>query len=161
MQCARHPRTETYVRCSKCDTPICADCMVTGPVGIRCRKCAQPSSSPLFKPQPIGLIRAGGGALLAALLLGWVTRLLPLIGGAAFGYVVGEVVLRAGGRKRGRLMEYLAGGGAALGVLLYNIIPVLLTGRWLWLIFHPLQLLFILGALALAVVCAVGRVRYL
>ena len=63
MQCARHPRTETYVRCSKCDTPICGDTMVTGPVGIRCRKCSQPSSSPLFKPQPTSLIRAGAGGL--------------------------------------------------------------------------------------------------
>jgi hypothetical protein len=165
MQCARHPRTETYVRCSKCDTPICGECMVTGPVGIRCRKCAQLNSSPLFKPQPTGLIRAGIGGAATAALLGWVVNLIPFVGGAALGYGVGEVVIRAGGRKRGRLMEYIAGGSAALGVLLWRIPWLLLvTGGWLGLIkflLNPFQLVVTLAALALAVICAVGRVRYL
>lgn len=38
--CYRHPRVETAVRCSDCGRPICTDCMVFGPVGIRCPECA-------------------------------------------------------------------------------------------------------------------------
>lgn len=38
--CYRHPRVETAVSCSDCGRPICPDCMVFGPVGIRCPECA-------------------------------------------------------------------------------------------------------------------------
>lgn len=38
--CYRHPRVETAVSCSECGRPICPDCMVFGPVGIRCPECA-------------------------------------------------------------------------------------------------------------------------
>ena len=38
--CYRHPRVETGVRCSDCGRPICTECMVFGPVGIRCPECA-------------------------------------------------------------------------------------------------------------------------
>jgi membrane associated rhomboid family serine protease len=35
-RCYRHPDRETAVSCSECDRPICPDCMVFAPVGIRC-----------------------------------------------------------------------------------------------------------------------------
>jgi membrane associated rhomboid family serine protease len=36
LHCYRHPDRETYVSCSECGRGICPDCMVYGPVGIRC-----------------------------------------------------------------------------------------------------------------------------
>jgi membrane associated rhomboid family serine protease len=36
MYCYRHPDRETRVTCSECGRPICPDCMVFAPVGIRC-----------------------------------------------------------------------------------------------------------------------------
>jgi membrane associated rhomboid family serine protease len=36
MYCYRHPDRETGVTCSECGRPICPDCMVFAPVGIRC-----------------------------------------------------------------------------------------------------------------------------
>jgi membrane associated rhomboid family serine protease len=36
LRCYRHPNRETYVSCSDCGRGICPDCMVFGPVGIRC-----------------------------------------------------------------------------------------------------------------------------
>jgi membrane associated rhomboid family serine protease len=36
MFCYRHPDRETGVTCSECGRPICPDCMVFAPVGIRC-----------------------------------------------------------------------------------------------------------------------------
>lgn len=36
LRCYRHPDRETYVSCSDCGRGICPDCMVFGPVGIRC-----------------------------------------------------------------------------------------------------------------------------
>src|SRR5438105_5446760 len=36
MHCYRHPKRETYVSCSECGRPICAECMTAAPVGQRC-----------------------------------------------------------------------------------------------------------------------------
>ena len=36
MYCYRHPGRESRVSCSDCGRPICTDCMVVAPVGIRC-----------------------------------------------------------------------------------------------------------------------------
>ena len=36
LTCYRHPDRETGVSCSECGRGICPDCMVFGPVGIRC-----------------------------------------------------------------------------------------------------------------------------
>ncbi len=46
MVCYRHPRVETAVSCSNCGRPICTDCMVFGPVGIRCPECAGVPTGP-------------------------------------------------------------------------------------------------------------------
>lgn len=40
LTCPRHPGTETYLRCSACETPICLDCSVEAAVGYQCPDCA-------------------------------------------------------------------------------------------------------------------------
>jgi membrane associated rhomboid family serine protease len=39
--CYRHPGRETNVSCSMCARPICPDCMISTPVGMRCPECAR------------------------------------------------------------------------------------------------------------------------
>ena len=52
MYCYRHPDRETGVTCSECGRPICPDCMVFAPVGIRC---------PEHSGQPQGTARVSRG----------------------------------------------------------------------------------------------------
>ncbi len=37
--CYRHPQNATGIRCTRCDRPICAQCMVAAPVGFQCPEC--------------------------------------------------------------------------------------------------------------------------
>ena len=37
--CYRHPKRETYVRCTRCNRPICPDCMNEASVGHQCPDC--------------------------------------------------------------------------------------------------------------------------
>jgi membrane associated rhomboid family serine protease len=55
--CYRHPRVETGVRCSDCGRPICTDCMVFGPVGIRCPEC---SGQPTGAKKTVHRVRTAG-----------------------------------------------------------------------------------------------------
>ncbi|MFF8777791.1 rhomboid family intramembrane serine protease [Streptomyces sp. NPDC015140] len=38
--CYRHPDRETGIRCTRCERPICTDCMINASVGFHCPDCA-------------------------------------------------------------------------------------------------------------------------
>ncbi len=102
--CANHPKRQTGVRCSSCGKPICPDCMVFSPVGVKCRDCARLPKSARITFGADKAARAIGAALAAGTLAGFVYYFVLAAAGffffvifaaAAIGYVVGEAVLRA------------------------------------------------------------------
>lgn len=158
MQCARHPNVETALSCGKCGTPICPDCAVSGPVGMRCPDCASLKSSPLYQVRPERFALAAVAGVAAGTIAGVVLQyvgffiffLAPAIGG-----LLGEVILRATGRKRGTKIEVLTGVSVVVGALL----SVLLTSNWGVFVHIPSFIFFAL-AVVLTTISAVGRIRY-
>ena len=54
--CYRHPGTPTYIRCQRCERPVCVQCQVQAPVGVICPEClgqAQ-AKAPRVGRQPLG-----------------------------------------------------------------------------------------------------------
>jgi hypothetical protein len=110
LRCARHPSTETVLRCGRCETPICPRCLVSTPVGARCPTCAQVKRFALLL-KPAELTRAVGYGVLAAAVGTVVLNFIPflgLIGYAALGFGVGEAVSVGANRKRTRELGPIA-----------------------------------------------------
>lgn len=51
--CYRHPDRETYVRCTRCDRPICPDCMREAAVGHQCVECVREGQRSVRAPRTI------------------------------------------------------------------------------------------------------------
>ncbi|MGZ8593484.1 MAG: rhomboid family intramembrane serine protease [Actinomycetota bacterium] len=66
--CYRHPQTETRVHCTRCERPICPDCMIPAPVGFQCPECVQQARRE-FRQGPGRALRVGGVTATKALLV--------------------------------------------------------------------------------------------
>ncbi|MBV9171279.1 MAG: hypothetical protein JOZ81_14470 [Chloroflexi bacterium] len=149
LYCARHPGTETSLRCGRCFTPICPKCLVGTPVGARCPTCARVKRfSTVLKPPE--LARAAGFGVGAGTLGTMVISFLPLPGGffslllyALMGYCVGEAVAIGANRKRAPELGPIAVACVFVGYVLGFVVELLIGGApfSLGLLLVPMMLL--------------------
>ena len=64
--CYRHPDVQTRVHCTRCDRPICPDCMIPAPVGHQCPECVEQARRD-FRSGPGRALRGGVSATNALL----------------------------------------------------------------------------------------------
>lgn len=55
-ECYRHPGRETWIRCQRCERPICPDCMRSASVGFQCPSCVKEGA----KGSRVGRLPYGG-----------------------------------------------------------------------------------------------------
>ncbi|SDH84817.1 Membrane associated serine protease, rhomboid family [Sinosporangium album] len=72
--CYRHPGRETYVRCQRCDRPICPDCMREAAVGHQCVECVQQGSHAVRQARTVF-----GGSIVAKPYVTWIVLGLNLL----------------------------------------------------------------------------------
>ena len=158
MTCHWHPAVPTGLSCSQCQRPICTQCLVQAPVGIRCRECGKAVPLPTFDVRPANYAKAAVVAAVIGVLgiILWLTlifftgtRLIAsLVTPLVVGYAAGELISRVVNLKRSKGLMYIAGGTVVLSTLVAMILTSgLVLSLW--------------GILALigGVLIAIGRVR--
>lgn len=118
--CYRHPDRETWVRCGRCDRPICTGCAMQGPVGLRCKDCGKPVRDAFTSMTAQQMLLAIGLPLGAGLVVGylamqfgWFALVLAFFAGR---FIV-DVLDRTNGIKRGPRMVAMVVGGLLVGTL--------------------------------------------
>ncbi len=146
--CYRHPGRETNVACSRCARPICPDCMISTPVGMRCPECA----SQRTQVRSVSFGGFGGGAEPA-------TYVLIALNALAF---IAEILGGGGPVSTGAGGSLIQDGGL-------NAVAVNLQGEWWRIItsgflhagaFHLLLNMFALYILGSLLEPAVGTPRF-
>lgn len=116
--CANHPKEMTFVRCGRCEKPICVKCMVDSPVGKKCRECAA-NKTHITQSTPVDAVMGLVVGTVVAVGAAWIWAQVPFfLLVAVYGFIVGEVVLRAGKRRRSLMMQLVAGVAAVAGGLI-------------------------------------------
>lgn len=119
LRCYRHPDRETWVRCGRCDQPICTRCAMQGPVGFRCRQCGRPARDPLTSMRPSQLAIGLGISFLGGVVIGLVSSRIGFLGlllAWFAGGMIADAVIRFVGFKRGPKMIIMLFGGILAGV---------------------------------------------
>ncbi|MFL6106078.1 MAG: rhomboid family intramembrane serine protease [Marmoricola sp.] len=69
--CYRHPDRETWIRCQRCEKPICPNCMNSAAVGFQCPSCVKEGAKTVRTARlPYGGVRVANPTLVTLVLIG-------------------------------------------------------------------------------------------
>jgi hypothetical protein len=165
--CAAHPDVETNLRCGKCGKLICPKCMVTTPVGARCRECAKLYVLPTYRISGVYYLRAVGAALGTAIVIGlaWgflryyaggFGPVLSLVVGYGVGMAVAWVTGLAVNRKRGLWLAVI---GALAVLVCFGAVELVYFFRFGHFLSSSYPYVMTVVGAVLGVVVAVYRLR--
>jgi hypothetical protein len=128
LVCYNHPDRETYLRCNRCNRPICTQCAVLTPTGYRCKECVRGQQKVFETAQSldpvIGFVIAAVLAFIgsySARIMGFFTVFLaPLIG-----LGITAAVRYAVKKRRSRALFLVATAGAVIGSLPFLVIGLI------------------------------------
>ena len=121
LYCTWHPDRETYLRCNRCERPMCIDCAVKTPTGYRCKECVRGQR----KKFETAITQDYIFGILIALVLGYIGGLLttrigffviflaPFAGG-----IIGEAVRKVIQKRRAKTLFQAVTAAAVVGALL-------------------------------------------
>ncbi len=126
--CANHPQRETYLRCNRCDKPICSQCAVSTPTGYRCKECVR-GQQKVYETAtaidyPIAVVIAGVLSFIGSL-IATVIGFFIIIIGPVIGLIVTEVIRWSVKKRRSPSLFLAAAISAAVGSLPLVIIDVI------------------------------------
>jgi len=120
LYCANHPDRETFLRCNRCEKPICVQCAVQTPTGYRCKECVRGQQKVFNTARPTDIILA---PIIAAVLSFIGANLVGFLGfftllAAPFvGMVIESAVRRLIKNRRSNVLFIATAAGSALGAL--------------------------------------------
>lgn len=128
LYCTWHPDRETYLRCNRCEKPMCIDCAVKTPTGYRCKECVRGQQkifeTAITQDYVLGIVIALAlgyiGGLLATRISFFVIFLAPFAGG-----IIAEAVRKVIQRRRSKKLFQAITAAAVLGGLI-SASPLLL-----------------------------------
>lgn len=158
--CYRHPDRETYIRCQRCDRPICPDCMHDAAVGFQCPDCVRAGAQQTRQARtPYGGRVRGGPPVVTLTLIGinLVVFLLVQLTGGRQSRLLSQLGLMPTGGTFVDVdgLPYVAAGvsdGAP-----WQLLTAMFTQLAVWHVFFNLMALYLLGP---QLEQLLGRVRY-
>ena len=128
LYCTWHPDRETYLRCNRCERPMCIECAVKTPTGYRCKECVR-GQQKIFETAItqdyifgilIAVVLGYIGGLLATRISFFVIFLAPFAGG-----IIAEAVRKVIQRRRSKKLFQAVTASAVIGALV-SAMPLLL-----------------------------------
>jgi hypothetical protein len=132
LYCENHPQTETTLRCSRCEKPICAKCAVLTPTGYKCKECVHSQQKVFDTAQWYDYPLVFGVAVILSYIaslicnrLGFFTILIAPVAGT----VIAEAVRAVLRRRRSNKLFRLAAAAVVIGGLpiILQYLAILLT----------------------------------
>jgi hypothetical protein len=115
----------TLLRCSRCGKPICPQCAVRTPVGMRCPDCAGVRGLPTYATETGDLLKAAAAGLAVALATGVVWGYFPAWGfylALVLGFGVAEAMAYLARQKRGLDLQVAGWLVVGFGLLLSRVV---------------------------------------